>query len=56
MNLCNYEKMILRDAAGECVPSLLPGSALNAARETLVESGYLNRNGEITAKGKEALK
>lgn len=53
---CNYERMVLRDAAGETVAGLLPGAALEAARETLIGNGYIDRlTGRLTSKGKEEL-
>jgi len=53
--LVDFERDVLRDAAGFQVEGLHAGAAMNEAREMLKSSGYLNHIGGLSAKGIAAL-
>lgn len=54
IKLCHYELQILRECAGERPPSEW-GSAVGAALGFLKGSGYIDRVGKPTEKGRKAL-
>lgn len=54
-NACEFEWKVLRDAAGQYVPGLACGAAMNAALECWKARGCVDATGVITEQGWQAL-